>query len=97
MAKASTDLWRQTRAVWASALCAACYVPLVFGFFGGLHHSLDLFAHFRWHLAILLALAGLFALASRAWSVGVVSLAMAASPWSISASAPPTPRRSRTI
>jgi endonuclease/exonuclease/phosphatase (EEP) superfamily protein YafD len=78
MAKASTDLWRQRRAVWASALCAACYVPLVFGFFGGLHHSLDLFAHFRWHLAILLALAGLFALASRAWSVGVVSLAMAA-------------------
>ncbi|MGN6770199.1 MAG: endonuclease/exonuclease/phosphatase family protein [Rhizobiaceae bacterium] len=78
MAKASTDLRRQRRAVWASALCAAFYTPLVFGFFGGLHHSLDLFAHFRWHLAILLALAGLFALASRAWSIGVVSLIMAA-------------------
>jgi len=78
MAKASTDLRRQRRAVWASALCAAFYTPLVFGFFGGLHHSLDFFAHFRWHLAILLALAGLFALASRAWSIGVVSLIMAA-------------------
>ncbi|MBN9065945.1 MAG: endonuclease/exonuclease/phosphatase family protein [Rhizobiales bacterium] len=59
-------------------MCAAFYTPLVFGFFGGLHHSLDFFAHFRWHLAILLALAGLFALASRAWSIGVVSLIMAA-------------------
>ncbi|MDN5927565.1 MAG: endonuclease/exonuclease/phosphatase family protein [Hyphomicrobiales bacterium] len=77
MAKAPNDLSRQKRAVWASALCAAFYMPLVFGFFGWLHHSLDLFAHFRWHLAVLLALAGLFALASRAWSVGVVSLAMA--------------------
>jgi endonuclease/exonuclease/phosphatase (EEP) superfamily protein YafD len=64
--------------VCASALCAAFYVPLVFGFLGSLHHSLDLFAHFRWHLAVLLALAGLFALLSRAWSVGVVSLVMAA-------------------
>ena len=78
MAEASTDLRRQKRAVWASALCAALYVPLVFGFFGWLHHSLDLFAHFRWHLAVLLCPAGLFALASRAWSVGIVSLAMAA-------------------
>src|SRR6185312_94435 len=39
--------------------------------------SLDLFAHFRWHLAILLALAGLLALWSRAWSVGIVSISMA--------------------
>lgn len=62
----------------ASALCAALYTPLVFGFLGGLHHSLDLFAHFRWHLAILLALAGLAALISRAWGVGVVSLIVAA-------------------
>jgi len=78
MAEAATDPRRERRAVWASALCAAFYVPLVFGFFGWLHHSLDLFAHFRWHLAVLLALAGLLALASRAWSIGVVSLAMAA-------------------
>jgi endonuclease/exonuclease/phosphatase (EEP) superfamily protein YafD len=78
MVEASTDLRRQKRAVWASALCAAFYMPLIFGFFGWLHHSLDLFAHFRWHLAILLALAGLFALASRAWSIGLVSLVMAA-------------------
>ena len=78
MGEVSTDFRRQKRAVWASALCVAFYMPLVFGFFGWLHHSLDLFAHFRWHLAVLLAVAGLFALASRAWSVGVVSLAMAA-------------------
>jgi endonuclease/exonuclease/phosphatase (EEP) superfamily protein YafD len=65
---------RERLAVWASALCAALYVPLVFGFFGWLHHSLDLFAHFRWHLAVLLALAGLFALLTRAWSIGIVSL-----------------------
>jgi endonuclease/exonuclease/phosphatase (EEP) superfamily protein YafD len=77
MAEASTDLRRQKRAVWASALCAALYVPLVFGFFGWLHHSLDLFSHFRWHLAVLLAAAGLFAVSARAWSVGIVSLAMA--------------------
>jgi endonuclease/exonuclease/phosphatase (EEP) superfamily protein YafD len=68
---------RERLALGASALCAALYVPLVFGFFGGLHHSLDLFAHFRWHLAVLLALAGLFALLSRAWSVGIVSVVMA--------------------
>jgi endonuclease/exonuclease/phosphatase (EEP) superfamily protein YafD len=78
MTETRTNRRRQKRAVWASALCAAFYVPLVFGFFGWLHHSLDLFAHFRWHLAILLALAGLFALSARVWSVGVVSLATAA-------------------
>jgi endonuclease/exonuclease/phosphatase (EEP) superfamily protein YafD len=77
MAETSTDLRRQKRAVWASALCAAFYMPLVFGFFGWLHHSLDLFAHLRWHLAVLLALAGLFALSARAWSVGIVSLVVA--------------------
>ncbi|MBN9076971.1 MAG: endonuclease/exonuclease/phosphatase family protein [Rhizobiales bacterium] len=78
MPEPSNDRRRERLAVWASALCAALYAPLVFGFFGRLHHSLDLFAHFRWHLAVLLALAGLFALWSRAWSIGVVSLAMAA-------------------
>lgn len=68
---------RERMAVWASAICAALYMPLVFGFLGQLHHSFDLFAHFRWHLAVLLALAGVFALFSRARSVGIVSLVAA--------------------
>lgn len=77
MAEGPTDRRRERRAIWASALCAAFYTPLAFGFFGWLHHSLDLFAHFRWHLAVLLGLAGVFALLSRAWSVGAVSLVVA--------------------
>ncbi len=65
------------RAVWAAAFCAAFYVPLVLGFLGAVHHAFDLFAHFRWHLAVLLGLAGICALASRMRAIGLVSLLMA--------------------
>ena len=42
-------------------------LPLVAGFFGRLHPAFDSFAHFRVHLAILLALAALPLLATRSF------------------------------
>jgi endonuclease/exonuclease/phosphatase (EEP) superfamily protein YafD len=51
-------------AFWAVILLS---LPLVAGFFGRLHPAFDSFAHFRVHLAILLALAALPLLATRSF------------------------------
>ena len=52
-------------------------LPLLAGFFSRLHPAFDSFAHFRIHLAALIALAALFLLGSRLFLEGAVALALA--------------------
>jgi endonuclease/exonuclease/phosphatase (EEP) superfamily protein YafD len=51
-------------------------LPLLAGFFSRLHPAFDSFAHFRIHLAALMALAALLLLASRLFLEGAVALAL---------------------
>ena len=53
-------------------------IPLVLGFFADRHPALDSFAHFRAHLAVLLAIGGLALLASRFWKQGLLAVALGA-------------------
>jgi endonuclease/exonuclease/phosphatase (EEP) superfamily protein YafD len=53
--------------------------PLIAGFFGKLHPALDSFAHFRVHLAILMAIATLPLLASKYRKEGAAALLLAVS------------------
>lgn len=72
-------------AAWAAGLSALFCAPLVLGFLGPLHPAFDLFAHFRWHLAILLAGAALYSLAAGARGIGAVALAAAAAAFATTA------------
>ena len=61
--------------LWAASL--AISIPLVLGFFGAAHPAFDAMAHFRAHLAVLLALAAVCLLAVRGQRmVGAVALAL---------------------
>ena len=59
--------------LWAASL--AISVPLVLGFFGAAHPAFDAMAHFRAHLAVLLALAAICLLAVRGQRVVGAGLA----------------------
>ncbi|MEK1886273.1 MAG: endonuclease/exonuclease/phosphatase family protein [Phyllobacterium sp.] len=52
-------------------------VPLVLGFFGGAHPLFDAFAHFRVHLAVLMAISAIPALFLGLWREGLMSMAFA--------------------
>lgn len=52
-------------------------LPLLAGFFGRLHPAFDSFAHFRIHLAVLMALTALVLVGSRFFLEGVVAIALA--------------------
>ncbi|MGB3386929.1 MAG: endonuclease/exonuclease/phosphatase family protein [Pseudaminobacter sp.] len=52
-------------------------LPLLAGFFGRLHPAFDSFAHFRIHLAVLMALTALLLIGSRLFLEGVVAIALA--------------------
>lgn len=56
----------------------AASLPLVAGFLGHLHPALDSFAHFRIHLAILLAVVGAAMLLVRLWPEAIVAVVLAA-------------------
>ena len=63
--------------LWAASL--AISIPLVLGFFGAAHPAFDAMAHFRAHLAVLLALAAIGLLAMRGQrAVGAAALACTA-------------------
>ncbi|HEU4987910.1 MAG TPA: endonuclease/exonuclease/phosphatase family protein [Rhizobiaceae bacterium] len=64
-----------------AGLAAAAAFALAAGFLGWLHPALDSFSHFRIHLAVLLALAGIGLLLAAGWRLagtGVILLALAA-------------------
>lgn len=71
---------RTAELVTGSAFAATVLlsVPLVLGFLGGWHPALDSLGHFRAHLAVLCALGGLVALASRYWRQGLLAMALGA-------------------
>jgi endonuclease/exonuclease/phosphatase (EEP) superfamily protein YafD len=52
-------------------------VPLVLGFFGSLHPALDAFAHFRLHLAVLMALSAIPAMLFGLWREGLMAVVLA--------------------
>jgi endonuclease/exonuclease/phosphatase (EEP) superfamily protein YafD len=52
-------------------------VPLVLGFFGAAHPFFDAFAHFRMHLAILMALSAIPALILGLWREGLMAMVLA--------------------
>lgn len=52
-------------------------VPLVLGFFGALHPALDAFAHFRLHLAVLMAISAIPALCFGLWREGLMAVVLA--------------------
>lgn len=68
---------RKKTSVAAFATTLILSVPLMAGFFGTLHPALDSFAHFRVHLAVLMALASLPLLFGRFWKEGAMALAFA--------------------
>lgn len=72
-----TTLFRTRIGLVALAAALALSVPLVAGFFNALHPAFDSFAHFRVHLAVMMALAALPLLAGRFWKVGLMTLAFA--------------------
>lgn len=68
--------WRKKIGMAALAAVILLSLPLLAGFFSRLHPAFDSFAHFRLHLAVLMALASLFLLGSRIWLEGAVALAL---------------------
>ncbi|WP_172982610.1 endonuclease/exonuclease/phosphatase family protein [Phyllobacterium sp. SYP-B3895] len=52
-------------------------VPLVLGFFGSAHPLFDAFAHFRMHLAVLMAISAIPALILGLWREGLMSIVFA--------------------
>lgn len=71
---------RKATGMVAGLAAAAISVPLVLGFFGGLHPALDSFSHFRLHLAVMLAALGLVMLAVPTWRLnGAIALLLGVS------------------
>jgi endonuclease/exonuclease/phosphatase (EEP) superfamily protein YafD len=67
------------RISWRAVLlfaAVAVSLPLVAGFFGRLHPAFDSLAHFRAHLAVVLAVLALALLGLRGWSEGFLALAL---------------------
>ena len=60
-------------------------VPLVLGFLGGWHAAFDSLSHFRGHLAVLLAMAGVLAGIAGSWREAVASVLLAAAALSTTA------------
>jgi endonuclease/exonuclease/phosphatase (EEP) superfamily protein YafD len=52
-------------------------VPLVLGFFGAVHPVFDAFAHFRMHLAVLMAVSAIPALFLGLWREGLMAIVLA--------------------
>jgi endonuclease/exonuclease/phosphatase (EEP) superfamily protein YafD len=52
-------------------------VPLVLGFFGAVHPVFDAFAHFRMHLAVVMAISAVPALFLGLWREGLMSIVLA--------------------
>lgn len=52
-------------------------VPLVLGFFGAIHPAFDAFAHFRLHLAVLMAISAIPALFLGLWREGLMAIVLA--------------------
>ena len=52
-------------------------VPLVLGFFGAIHPAFDAFAHFRMHLAVLMAVSAIPALLLGLWREGLMAIVLA--------------------
>jgi len=64
-------------AILLGLIASAISVPLVLGFLGWLHPAFDSMAHFRIHLAVLLAATGLILLFVRGWRVnGAIAVAL---------------------
>ena len=70
----------------------AISVPLVAGFFGTLHPAFDSFAHFRVHLAVLMALCALPLLATSFRLQAAAALLLAVAAFATTSSALPLPR-----
>lgn len=72
----NTQSWIKLAAVLVPVLFS---IPLVLGFFGAAHPAFDSFSHLRMHLAVLMALSTIPALAFGLWREGLMALVLALS------------------